>query len=167
MKWKKLYKESLGDNRQESPYIDIPKFREEIKNILIDATNDLDEGAGEYVRYMKDSADDYIDEYVDGIVGDTIKSFDKLVHRDDTSMFGNFADIKVDWEREHKGGKRFRELIQEIDAGERNSDTQEFKTWTIDWYFNAFGTYNLTYKWTEFLEEVAYDPSEDEYEDED
>ena len=153
-------KESASSNKT-SPYIDIPKFRKEIEDVLNDATDSLDEDAGTYVQYMKDAADDYMDEYVDSIVDNTIKSFDKYVHQNDTSMVGNFADIKFDYEYEHKG-KKFRDIIEMIDSGEKNSDTEEFKEWTIGWYFDAFGTYNLKYKWLGFLEEVAYDEDEED-----
>lgn len=164
MKWKKLYKESLGSNQKESPYIDIPKFREEIKDILKADVDELEYDENEpdelYLKYMKDAAPDFIDDYVDGIVEDTIKSFDKLVHRSNTSMVGNFADIRYDWDGYHKEyphGVSFNEVIEMIDNGEDNEKTREFKTWTIDWYFNAFGTYNLKYNWNEFLEEIAAD----------
>ena len=75
-------------------------------------------------------------------------------------MFGNFKDIRYDWEGFHNElphGCTLKEVVQMIDAGEDNEITREFKDWAVDWYFEAFGTYNLTYKWSEFMEEVSAD----------
>lgn len=149
------------ENRKQSRYIDIPKFRGEIEKVLREAVESWDEAAGDYVRYMKDTAYDYMPDYVEGIVDDTIKSFDIYLHRDTTRLFGNFADIQLDYEREHEG-KSFRKLVKNIDSGIENADAQEFREWTVNWYFNAFGTYNLKYKWTEFMEDIGAD-CEDNY----
>ena len=132
---------------------------DEIKEVLEEATEKWPEG------YMKDCADDYIDDYVDMVVEDAVKSFNKLVHRDDTSMFGNFKDIRYDWEGFHHElphGCTLREVVELIEAGEENEITKEFKDWAVDWYFEAFGTYNLKYKWTEFMEEATYDEEDKE-----
>lgn len=146
-----------------SRYVNVEAFRTAIEGVIDDTTKSWDY-AVEYVQSMKDAAEDYRDEYVDGIVEDTIVSFDKYVHKSDTSLWGNFADIQMDYDREHPG-KAFRKVIAMIDAGEENADTVEFRDWAVDWYFTAFGTYNLSYKWTEFMEEITYDYEDDADED--
>ena len=155
MKWNRLYRES-----SEIPeFLNVERFRKEIREVLDEATNSWEEG------YMKDCAADYIDDYVEMIVEDAIESFNKLVHKDDTSMSGNFKDIRYDWEGFHNElphGCTLREVVEMIDAGEDNEFTKEFKDWAVDWYFEAFGTYNLTYKWTEFMEEATYDEEDEE-----
>ena len=154
MKWNRLYKESTTPE-----FVNVSRFRQEIKEVLEEATEKWPEG------YMKDCADDYIDEYVEMIVEDAVRSFNKLVHRDDTSMSGNFKDIRYDWDgfhREYPHGCSLSEVVEMIDAGEDNEFTKEFKDWAVDWYFEAFGTYNLTYKWTEFMEEATYDEEDEQ-----
>ena len=70
-------------------------------------------------------------------------------------MSGNFADIRLDWEREHEDVS-LDEVVEMIDNGEINDITNEFRSWSVDWYFRAFGTYNLKYNWGEFISnEVA------------
>jgi len=144
------------DTEKKSPYFDVQKFKSAIEETLREAVESWDETAGDYVRYMKDCADDYMDEYVDGIIEETIKSFDTYVHRDDTSMVGNFCDIRYDYEREHKG-QSFRALIEKIDANMGGEDVDEFREWSVGWYFTAFGTYNLKYNWAQFMEDVSGD----------
>ena len=161
MKWNRLYKES-----SEIPeFVDSDRLRKEIKEVLEEETYGWDETAGDYVQYMKDSAPDYIDDYVETVVEDAVQSFNKLVHRDDTSMFGNFKDIRYDWEGFHNElphGCTLKEVVQMIDVGEENEITKEFKDWAVDWYFEAFGTYNLKYKWANFMEEITYDEEDEE-----
>ena len=155
MKWNRLYRESS----EISEFVDSDRLRGEIKEVLEEATEKWPEG------YMKDCADDYIDDYVDMVVEDAVKSFNKLVHRDDTSMFGNFKDIRYDWEGFHNElphGCTLREVVELIEAGEENEITKEFKDWAVDWYFEAFGTYNLKYKWTNFMEEITYDEEDEQ-----
>ena len=161
MKWNRLYKESSGIPE----FVDSDRLRKEIKEVLEEETSGWDETAGDYVQYMKDSAPDYIDDYVETVVEDAVQSFNKLVHRDDTSMFGNFKDIRYDWEGFHNElphGCTLKEVVQMIDAGEENEITKEFKDWAVDWYFEAFGTYNLKYKWTNFMEEITYDEEDEQ-----
>ena len=127
-------------------FLNVERFRKEITEVLEEATSEWDETIGDHVQYMKDSAPDFIDEYVEDIVRDTVESFNKLVHRDDTSMVGNFKDIRYDWEGFHNElphGCKLREVVEMIDAGEDNEITREFKDWAVDWFFEAFGTYNL------------------------
>lgn len=150
----RLYRESKTPE-----FINVERFRKEIREILDIETKSWEPG------YMQDFADDYIDEYVEGIVDDTIDSFNTLVHRADTSMWGNFADIKYDWEGFHKEyphGSSLKEIVEMIDSGEDNEFTKEFKDWAVDWYFKAFGTYNLKYNWANFMEEAAYDEEDEE-----
>ena len=91
MKWNRLY----GESSEIPEFVDVQKLHMEIMNVLETETNKWPDG------YMKDCADDYIDEYVNSVVDDAVESFNKLVHRDDTSMFGNFKDIRYDWEGFH------------------------------------------------------------------
>ena len=99
--------------------------------------------------------DDYINDPEWGLVASTMRDMKKYVHRSDTGMSGNFADIRLDWEREHEDVS-LDEVVEMIDNGEINDITNEFRSWSVDWYFRAFGTYNLKYNWGEFISnEVA------------
>lgn len=156
MKRNRLYKES-----SETPeFVNSDRLRKEIKEVLEEETSGWDGTDDDSVQYMKDSAPDFIDEYVEDVVDDAVKSFNELVHRNDTSMWGNFKDIRYNWEGFHNElphGCTLKEVVKMIDAGEDNEITREFKNWAVDWYFEAFGTYNLKYKWSEFMGEVAAD----------
>lgn len=83
----------------------------------------------------------------------------------DYRMPGNFANIAWDWEDDHKDGIKFADLRKKLLDGVKDADTDEFSTWAIDWFFHAFGTYNMCYNFANDLgEEVAILEQEDEEE---
>ena len=144
----------------EPVFLNVERFREEVTEVLQEEADSWADDTGS----MKYNAEEYLEQYVEGIVDDAIESFNELVHRDDTSMSGNFADIRYDWEGFHNElphGCTLKEVVEMIDAGEENEVTQEFKDWAVDWYFRAFGTYNLKYNWTDFISELAYNDDEE------
>ena len=140
--------------KQFNPHVNVAKIRDSIEKVLKDATENWPDG------FVKDSAGDYMEAYVDSVVDNTIRSFNTYVHREDTSIPGNFCDIRIDYRREHDG-KSFRKVVADIDHGIENADTKEFRDWAVEWFFTAFGTFALKYNWTTFMEEVACDDEEE------
>lgn len=89
----------------------------------------------------------------------------KYVSGTDYKMSGNFANIAWDWDRDHKDGISFYDLRKKLLDGVNDADTDEFSTWAIDWFFHAFGTYNMCYNFaTDLGEEAATLEQEDEEE---
>lgn len=83
----------------------------------------------------------------------------------DYKMSGNFANIAWDWDHDHKDGIKFADLRKKLLDGVNDADTDEFSTWAIDWFFHAFGTYNMCYNFaTDLGEEAAVLEQEDEEE---
>ena len=89
----------------------------------------------------------------------------EYVSGNDYHMMGNFANIKLDWESDHEDGIKFYDLRKKLLDGVKDADTDEFSTWAIDWFFHAFGTYNMCYNFANDLgEEAAILEQEDEEE---
>lgn len=89
----------------------------------------------------------------------------EYVSGSDYKMFGNFANIQWDWDDDHKDGIKFADLRKKLLDGVNDADTDEFSTWAIDWFFHAFGTYNMCYNFaTDLGEEAAILEKEDEEE---
>ena len=89
----------------------------------------------------------------------------EYVSGSDYKMFGNFANIQWDWDDDHKDGIKFADLRKKLLGGVKDADTDEFSTWAIDWFFHAFGTYNMCYNFANDLgEEAATLEQEDEEE---
>lgn len=72
------------------------------------------------------------------------------------SISGNFNNIKIDYEAEHKGVS-FENIVDAIRHGVSSEETEEFKNWSENWFWQTFGTYNIQYKFAdaanEFLDE--------------
>jgi len=115
--------------------------------------------------YDKDLWDEEITTYADICAQDAVDSMRKYVHKKDTRMCGNFCNIREDWEycpefigSEVKPWGRFDDVIKSIDDETiSDEDLQKFQTWTMDWYFRAFGTFGLTYNFGEYISEKAYE----------
>ena len=115
--------------------------------------------------YDKDLWDEEITVYADICAQDAVDSMRKYVHRKDTRMCGNFCNIREDWEycpefigSEVKPWGRFDDVIKSIDDETiSDEDLAKFQTWTMDWYFTAFGTFGLKYNFGEIISEKAYE----------
>lgn len=96
---------------------------------------------------------------------ETLESMKKYVHRKDTSMCGNFCNIREDWEitpefigSEVKPWGKFDDVIKSIDDETiSDEDLKKFQTWAFDWFFRAFGTYGLTYNFGSFISDLEYE----------
>lgn len=83
-------------------------------------------------------------------------------------MPGNFADIENDypahitgtrWPSEYAGDDYFRlfpQMVARLDAAEDSKQADEDRAYLMDWYFDAFGTYNIKYNFSNWLSEIVY-----------
>lgn len=143
--------------------LDVDVMKDEFSKILQDSLNEMDINEG----YKSLIEDEYLEEYTELLAARTVRDMDKYVHGD-THMDGNFANIKINWEFEHKdeikSGKlpEFDGIIEMFDNGEYNDATEEFSKWAVEWYFYAFGTYGIKYNWREFVEDLVFEWDEDD-----
>ena len=95
---------------------------------------------------------------------------DKYVHMEDTKMWGNFANIRQDWDitknfvkSEVEPWGKFDDIIKSIDDNTiSKEDLEKFQTWALDWFFTAFGTYNLKYNFNNFIYEIIDNEEQEE-----
>lgn len=114
--------------------------------------------------YNPQQYEDYVDEYAWNTTLSTAASFRKYVHMADTHMVGNFCNIRQDWEccpefigSEVQPWGMFDDVVKSIDDGTISDDNlARFQTWAMDWYFTAFGTYNLKYNFITCFGEMIY-----------
>lgn len=121
-----------------------------------------------------------IEEYIADLYGKNIQSLardfalesnrdmKKYLHMNNHSMPGNFADIEYDypahitgtrWSSEYAGDDYFRlfpQMVARLDAAEDSKQADEDRAYLMDWYFDAFGTYNIKYNFSNWLSEIVY-----------
>lgn len=159
-------KESISKILPKKYWLDEETLLKEISDILDSEGEDIKKdvkgsGGDPYftelaLEMVKDSG--YYRDLVDGIQEDMYKYINK---GGDYKIPGNFERINWSWDEDHKNGIKFNELRKKLLDGIDDADTQEFSTWGIDWFFKAFGTFGITYKFRDMINDIA-----DEYENE-
>lgn len=126
-----------------------------------------------------DDAED-MEEYISDFYGKNIKSMawdftleanremKKYLHLPDQHMDGNFADLSMDypkhitgifWVSEYDGPvaeyfNLYPQMVARLDAAEDSEQANEDRAYLEEWYFEAFGTYNIKYNFSNELEEI-------------
>lgn len=120
--------------------------------------DDADEKEKPYYQSMDYILEDYILDTVESIQNDMYK----YVSSGDYNIPGNFKQINLDWDRDHKDGIKFNDLRKKLLNGVNDADTEEFSHWGIDWFFKAFGTFGLKYNFRTAVTDIVYnDMAED------
>lgn len=134
-----------------------------------------------------DDADD-LEEYIADMLGENMQSLawqftfkanremKKYLHLNDQHMDGNFADLYRDypehitgtrWVSDYEGDDYFDlypQMVARLDAAEDSKHANEDRAYLEEWYFKAFGTYNIQYNFSNELEEI-HSMMEEDYEE--
>jgi len=76
--------------------------------------------------------------------------FRSYCNQEDTKIYGNFNNIKWDYELEFKG-KRYEDILAKLNAEIDDEETKEFKDWAVSWFFETFGTFGMKYNFSDTL----------------
>lgn len=149
--------------------MDPEQFEKDIREMIDGEYEDILKGCDDKERQYYEMAwqiwDDCGYDYAAELCKKLQQQMYEYVSGTDYHMDGNFANIAWDWERDHKDGIKFYDLRKKLLDGVKDADTDEFSTWAIDWFFHAFGTYNMCYNFaTDLGEEAATLEQEDEEE---
>lgn len=159
-------KESISKVLPKHDWLDAETLEKEITSILDSEGEDIKkdvEGSGDDPYFTELALETIKDS---GYYGDLCERIQddmyKYVKGGDYKIPGNFERINWSWDEDHKDGIKFNELRNKLLNGIDDADTNEFSTWAIDWFFKAFGTFGITYKFRDMVNDIAY-----EYEHED
>ena len=101
------------------------------------------------------------------------RNMKKYLHAKDHHMDGNFANIENDypahitgtrWSSEYDGDDYFDlfpQMVARLDSAEDSKQADEDRAYLEEWYFFAFGTYNIKYNFSNDLAEIEYALEED------
>ena len=158
-------------------YIGVESFAKVIENLYRECLEKFD--------YAED-----LEEYIADVFGNNIQSMawdftleanremKKYLHLPDQHMDGNFADLSMDypkhrtgtfWVSEYDGPvadyfNLYPQMVARLDAAEDSELANEDRAYLEEWYFKAFGTYNIKYNFSNELEEV-HSMMEEDYEE--
>lgn len=123
-----------------------------------------------------------LEEYIADIFGKNIQSIawefthkvnremKKYLHLHDQHMDGNFADLSMDypkhrtgtfWASQYEGSvaeylNLYPDMVARLDAAEDSEQANEDRAYLEEWYFKAFGTFGITYNFSNDLAEIVY-----------
>ena len=107
---------------------------------------------------------------------DVNKEMKKYLHRDSQHMDGNFANLYEDYPKHITGVfwasdydcddyyDLFPQMVARLDSAEDSEQANKDREYLEEWYFKAFGTYNIKYNFGNYLEEV-HSMMEEDYEE--
>ena len=146
-------------------YIGVESFAKTIENLYRECLENFD-NAEEMEEYIADLYGKNIQSLAWDFTLETNRDMKKYLHMDNHNMDGNFADIENDypahitgtyWSSEYAGNDYFclfPQMVARLDAAEDSEQANEDRAYLEEWYFKAFGTYNIKYNFSNDLEEI-------------
>jgi hypothetical protein len=146
-------------------YIGVESFAKTIENLYRECLENFDNA-----EEMEENIADLYGKNIQSLAWDftleTNRDMKKYLHMDNHNMDGNFADIENDypahitgtyWSSEYAGNDYFclfPQMVARLDAAEDSEQASKDRAYLEEWYFKAFGTYNIKYNFSNELEEI-------------
>ena len=148
-------------------YIGVESFAKVIDGIYRECLENFD-NAEEMEEYIADLYGKNIQSLAWEFTLETNREMKKYLHLPDQHMDGNFADLSMDypkhrtgtfWVSEYDGPVSeyfdlYPQMVARLDAAEDSEQANEDRAYLEEWYFKAFGTYNIQYNFSNDLEEI-------------
>ena len=153
-------------------YIGVESFAKTIENLYRECLKDYDNA-----EEMEELIADYYGMNIQSLAWkftlEANRDMKKYLHMKDHKMIGNFANIEKDypahvtgtyWRSEYDGddySDLFPQMVARLDAAEDSEQADKDRVYLMDWFFDAFGTYNIKYNFSSELAEIEYALEED------
>ena len=156
-------------------YIGVESFAKVIENLYRECLEKFDD-AEDLEEYIADVFGNNIQSMAWDFTLEANREMNKYLHLPDQRMDGNFANLYNDYPRHVTGtfwatdydGDDYYDLyphtVARLDAAEDSEQADKDREYLEEWYFKAFGTYNIQYNFSNELEEV-HSMMEEDYEE--
>ena len=149
-------------------YIGVISFSTVVENLYRECLENFDDKE-EFEEYFNDLfGEKYIHNEAFRFALYANKEMKKYLHLPDQHMNGNFADLSMDypkhrtgtfWVSEYDGPvaeyfNLYPQMVARLDAAEDSEQADKDREYLEEWYFKAFGTYNIQYNFSNELEEI-------------
>lgn len=150
-------------------YIGVESFAKTIENLYRECLNNYD-NAEDMEEYIADVFGKNIQSMAWDFTHEANREMKNYLHRKSQHMDGNFADLSMDypkhitgtfWVSEYDGTvaeyfSLYPDMVARLDAAEDSEQANKDREYLAEWFFYAFGTYNIKYNFSNELEEIAY-----------
>ena len=148
-------------------YIGVKSFAAVIESLYRECLENFDD-AEDMEEYISDILEKNIQSLAWEFTHKVNREMKKYLHLPDQHMDGNFADLYEDypkhrtgtfWVSEYDGPvaeyfNLYPQMVARLDAAEDSEQANEDRAYLEEWYFEAFGTYNIKYNFSNELEEI-------------
>lgn len=155
-------------------YIGVKSFAAVIENLYRECLENFDD-AEDLEEYISDIFEKDIQSMAWDFTLEANREMKKYLHLPDQHMNGNFANLYEDypkhrtgtfWVSEYDGPvaeyfNLYPQMVARLDAAEDSEQANEDRAYLEEWYFEAFGTYNIKYNFSNELVEIHYMMEED------
>ena len=156
-------------------YIGVESFAKVIDNLYRECLENFDD-AENLEEYIADVFEKNIQSMAWDFTLEANREMKKYLHLPDQRMDGNFANLYNDyprhvtgtfWATEYDGDDYYDlypQMVARLDAAEDSEQADKDREYLEEWYFKAFGTYNIQYNFSNGLEEM-HSMMEEDYEE--
>lgn len=153
-------------------YIGCESFAKVIENLYDECLENFDD-ADDLQEHIADCCGKTIQNLAWDFTLEANREMKKYLHLNDQRMNGNFADLSMDYPKHRTGvwwatdydGDDYYDLypamVARLDAAEDSEQADKDREFLEEWYFKAFGTYNIKYDFSNDLEEIHFMMEED------
>ena len=148
-------------------YIGVKSFAAVIESLYRECLENFDD-ADDMEEYIADVFEKNIQSLAWEFAIEANREMKKYLHLPDQHMNGNFANLSIDypkhrtgtfWVSEYKGSvaeyfNLYPQMVARLDAAEDSDQADKDREYLEEWYFEAFGTYNIQYNFSNELEEI-------------
>ena len=146
-------------------YIGVASFAKTIEELYRQCLENFDD-AEDMEEYIADVFEKNIQSLAWEFTIEANREMKKYLHLPDQHMNGNFANLSIDYPKHRTGvwwatdydGDDYYDLypsmVARLDAAEDSEQAGKDREYLEEWYFEAFGTYNIQYNFSNELEEI-------------
>lgn len=143
-------------------YLNMGEFTKRVYNVY---KNVLSEYGNELTEHVNDlyETDDFALLCAENLAEVANRDMCNYLHAETQRIPGNFRNARYDLDENlAKSSRMFDQMVARLDAGYSDQETENYRTWPTNWYFDAFGTCGIAYNFQEELNEYAYELEEEE-----
>ena len=150
-------------------YIGVVSFANTIENLYRECLDNYD-NAEDIEEYLVDCCGKNIQKLAWEFTLKANREMKEYLHLPSQRMPGNFSDLRMDypnhikgtfWASEYEGSvaeylNLYPDMVARLDAAEDSEQAKEDRAYLEEWYFKAFGTFGITYNFSNDLADIAY-----------
>ena len=150
-------------------YIGVESFAKVIESLYRECLENFDD-AEDLEEYIADIFEKDIQSMAWDFTLEANREMKKYLHLPDQHMNGNFANLYEDypkhrtgtfWVSEYDGPvaeyfNLYPKMVARLDAAEDSEQADKDREYLEEWYFEAFGTFGITYNFSNDLADIAY-----------